>query len=180
MRPRIRMIIPIWGAIYIERWLALSFASLRSEGNIFCVHAECDLELVILTMAADAARMTADGLFERVTPGIRVKFITIDELFPNDRRISYGMPLTLAYAKAIADLPPSSVGTYVLMINADFVLAEGSLKSVVDRIKQGYAIILAPSIRVIDGAARQFLEERIDQATGTLAIRPREGMQIVN
>ena len=30
-KPRVRMITPVWGASYIDRWLDLCFASLRRD-----------------------------------------------------------------------------------------------------------------------------------------------------
>jgi hypothetical protein len=179
-KPRVRLIVPIWGANYIERWLAFSFASLRSDGNIPYLNEHTDLELVIMTKSADAARMRADRVFENALPGVRVRFVPIDELLPKHGAISYGVPLTLAYAKGIIDLGAQSIGTYVVLINADFVLTDGSLRSLADRILRGYDIILGPSLRVVDGPARSLLEDRIERGTGVLSISSREMMKIAN
>ncbi len=177
-KPRIRMITPIWGSYYIDRWLDLCFASLRSEGNIPYLNEHCDFELAILTMAADAARMQADAKFNTIMAGIRIRFVTIDEFFPLTGKTTYGIPLTLAYAKGILDLGESVIGTYVILMNADLLLASGSLKSLVERICDGYTIISATSIRVIDGPPRAALEEHIDKQTGILTISPRAMMHL--
>jgi hypothetical protein len=174
------MIIPIWGADYIQRWLAFSFASLRSKDNISWLNDHTTLELVIMTKSADAARMQMDRVFDRAIPNVQVKFIPIDELLPKEGSIPYGMPLTLAYAKGIMDLGQKSIGTYVVLINADFVLTMGSLRSLVGRIRKGYDIILAPSLRVVDGPARSMLEDHIDPSTGVLSICGREMMKVAN
>lgn len=179
-KPRVRMIIPIWGADYIERWLAFSFASLRSQDNIFYLAAHTDFELVIMTRLADAVRMQADRLFENAIPNVRVKFVAIDELLPKEAPIHYGMPLTLAYAKGIMDLGADSIGTYVVLVNADFVLTVGSLRSLVERMQEGNDIIVAPSLRVVDGPARSLLEEHIDKSTRILSITSRAMMTIAN
>ncbi len=179
-KPRIRMITPIWGDYYIDRWLDFCFASLRSEGNIPYLNEHSDFELVILTMAADAARMQADTKFNAIMAGIRIRFVTIDEFFPLTGKTSYGVPLTLAFAKGILDLGESAIGTYVILMNADLLLASGSLRSLVARIHDGYTIISATSIRVIDGPPRGMLEERIDEKTRILTIAPRDMMHLAN
>src|SRR5215469_5550944 len=103
-KPRIRMIIPIWGDDYIERWLALSFASLRAEGNIPHLNEHSDFELALATKSGDMERLRNDPRFAAMTQGLRVVFVPIDELFPPRGQVSYGVPLALAYGKAIADL----------------------------------------------------------------------------
>ena len=173
------MITPVWGAPYIERWLGFCFASLRSGGNIPYLNEHCDFELVIVTKAADAAYMQESPRFNRLMSGIRVRFILMDEFFPRTGQTGYGVPLTLAYAKTIADLGDAGVGTFVMLMNADCVLASGSLESIVRRIREGDTIIVGQSLRAVDGAARDKLLARVDEI-GVLSIAPRELMQLVN
>jgi hypothetical protein len=153
-KPRIRLITPVWGRCYINRWLDLSFAALRSERNIPFLNKNSDFELAVITKSEDAAFMQADPKFNSVTAGIRVKFITMDEFFPPNGEVTYGLPLTLAYGKAIQDLGEDGIGTYVILMNADFVPASGSLRSLLARIRNGFTSIAAASIRVINAGAR--------------------------
>ena len=178
--PRIRMITPVWGQSYIDRWLGFSFASLRSPGNIPYLNQRYDFELAIITKAADAEYMRSSPRFKAAMEGISVKFILMDEFFPASGKTSYGVPLTLAFAKAILDLGPEAIGTYVFMMNADIALADGSLRGVANRIDEGYTIITAQAIRAIDGPARSELNSWVDQSSGILSIRPRQLMRIIN
>lgn len=180
VKPRVRMITPVWGSYYIDRWLDLCFAALRSEGNIPYLNAHCDFELAVVTKAADAAAMQADSKFNKIMAGVRVRFVALDEFLPLRGTTSYGVPLTLAYAKAILDLGEEAIGTYVILMNADCVVASGSLRSVVTRIRAGYDIITATSIRAIDGRPRAVLEEHIDAESGILSIAPRAMMRLAN
>ena len=179
-RPRIRMIIPIWGEDYIERWLALSFASLCSEGNIPYLDEHSDLELALATKSDDAARMRGDGRFARMTQGLRIVFVGIDEFFPPRDQVSYGVPLALAYGKAIAELGEARLGSFVIIMTADMILSAGSLKSLLDRLEEGYAIVTAPSIRVVDAEARPLLLDRVDREAGVMTMSSRHMMAVVN
>jgi hypothetical protein len=67
----------------------------------------------------------------------------------NDRRIffvrqpvCFSVPLTLAFAKGIRDLGEDGLGNFVIEMNADFALSEGSLAAVLRRIDKGSHIIL--------------------------------------
>jgi hypothetical protein len=124
--------------------------------------------------------MQADTKFNKIMAGIRVQFVLMDELFPPRGTTSYGVPLTLAYAKGILDLGDSAVGTYIMFMNADCVIASGSLKSIVPRIHDGYTIITVSSVRAIDGRPRAVLEQHIDSETGILSIQPRAMMRLAN
>src|SRR4051812_38475577 len=93
--PRVRMMVPVWGTDYIERWLDLGFASLRSEGNIPYLNENCDLEIVMITKAADADRLRTDPRFNARMAGIRVDFVSLDEFLPPKGKVAYGVPLTL-------------------------------------------------------------------------------------
>src|SRR5205823_14864388 len=106
------------------------------------------LELALVTQAADAATMRADPRFNRMMQGLRVLFIFMDEFFPARDAVDYGVPLTLAYGKAIADLGEAGLGSFVIVMTADMMLSDGSLKSLADRLEAGYTIVTAPSIRV--------------------------------
>jgi hypothetical protein len=179
-KPRIRMIIPIWGEDYIERWLALSFAALRAEGNLPYLSQHSEFELALATKTGDAARMRADPRFARMTAGLRVVFVSIDEFFPPRDRVSYGVPLALAYGKAIADLGEAGLGSFVIIMTADMILSAGSLRSLFRRLEEGYEIVTGPSIRVVDAEVRPKLSARVDGEAGTLTISPRQMMGMVN
>jgi len=70
--------------------------------------------------------------------------------------------------------------TYVILMNADCVLASGSLKSIAAPIAEGYTVITSQSIRVLDGRARTQLLESMDRNSGIRSIEPRGLMRIVN
>ena len=178
MQPCIRMIIPIWGQSYIERWLNFSLGTLKSEGNFPYLIKHSKFELVILTMSKDIVFMQKDERFRFHTNGIKIKFIAIDELFPIDLKTSYGVPLTLAYAKGILDLGESGIGTYVILWNADVLVSTNSFKNILLKIQSGYNAIGVPALGVNDGHARLMLESLVDKENGVLSISSREMVKL--
>jgi glycosyltransferase domain-containing protein len=155
------MLIPLWGARYYEQWLALAGPSLFAPGNVLHLHERADFELVFLCKSQDHDFLRSNAMLRRLGAQISIKAITIDEFFPPRQSVSYSVPLTLAFAKGIRDLGEEGLGSFVIEMNADFVLSEGSLAAVLRRIDEGYHIISAPSVRVVEHEARPAFERRL-------------------
>ena len=153
-KPRIRMLIPLWGELYFERWLKLAAPALRSRGNVPYLQQRSHFEIVFLTKEKDL-HYIATIITREIGNDVAIKGIAIDDFFPQNRGISYGVPLTLAFTRGVQDLGAAGIGTFVILMNADFILSDGSLASLLQRIEQGYHIVTAPSIRVVDQTARR-------------------------
>jgi hypothetical protein len=171
------VLIPLWGTAYFDRWFELPAAGLRAPGNLYSLSKEAAVELVFLTRAGDVSILEGHPVFRILARDINVKIITIDEFFPTNGTTPYGVPLTLAYAKGIQDLGDGGIGTYVILLNADFVVSQGSLSLILAKIKQGYHIITAPSIRVVDHIVRPILQEQL-RRQGESCFDPREMMSL--
>jgi hypothetical protein len=171
------MLIPLWGANYFAKWFELSAAALCSAGNIPYLQSRADFELVFLTKSQDLHFIMNNRIFSDLAARVTVKTITIDEFFPATGAVTYSVPLTLAYAKGIRDLGQDGAGTFVILMNADFVLSDGSLRSLFDRIEQGYQIITAPSIRVHEHRARPIMMQQLSEKDG--GFRARDMMRVV-
>jgi hypothetical protein len=179
-KPRIRMLVPLWGSAYFTRWFGLPAASLLSEGNIPYLKEYSDFELVFLTKRDDMSFLQGHSIFRRLQEQVDMSIITIDEFFPTKASVTYGVPLTLAYGKGVQDLGEAGIGAFVILMNADFVLSEGSLRMLLDRIQQGFHIVTAPSIRVVDHLARPKLQSLISKRSLHKGISAREMMTIAN
>lgn len=179
-KPRVRIIVPIWGKSYVDNWLTIPFAALNAPDNLPFLGQNCDVEIAIATKRGFESDFLSNCKFREISEKFRTKFIYIDELFPGETKVSYDMPLTLSYAKAVADLGDDATNTYCMIINSDFVLSNGSLRSVYQRMMEGYTIINAPSIRVNEENVRDHLLEIFDRQGGCFSLSSREMMGIVN
>ena len=172
------MLIPLWGARYYEQWLSLAAPALMAPGNIMYLHAHADFELAFLCKSQDLEFLQSNATIRQLGAQIRLKMITIDEFFPPHAHVSYGIPLTLAYAKGIQDLGEDGLGTFVMLLNADFVVSEGSLAQVLRRLDDGNHIVTAPSLRVIEHEVRPLLEDRLQKHAGPGCFAPRAMMAL--
>ena len=61
----------------------------------------------------------------------------------------YGVVLTYALFRGFADLGPRMTETYLLFLNADFIISDGSLRHLGKLMLEGKRVIHAPSFRVV-------------------------------
>jgi len=165
-----KFVTAVWGQAYIERFATLSLPSFLAPGNLPALAAATQLETVILTRKDDIAffeQVPALGRLRAICP---VRFIAIDDLVTTG---IYGVTLTLAYARAVIDCGGEMLNTHFVFMNADFVLADGSLRSLSRHICAGRSIVLGPSFRATAEAMEPTLRAAVDE-NSVLAIAPRQ------
>ena len=172
-RRRVRMLIPLWGEAYYRKWLEIAAPALLAPGNLPSIRDRVDFELVFLCKADDIDYLARQPAIHALAEGIAIKSVTIDEFFPVEGEVSYGVPLTLAYAKGIRDLGEDGIGTYVILMNADFVVSTGSLAHLIDLLDQGFHIVTAPSIRAFEHLAAPALRDHLLRHGAARAFAPR-------
>jgi hypothetical protein len=170
VRPKIKFVTAVWGKDYIERFAALALPSFLALGNLPALAASADLEVVIMTREEDVATFEQHAAFRGLRSICSTSFAGIDDLITSG---VYGVTLTLAYARAVIACGAEMVNTHFVFMNADFVLADGCLRSLFKHIEAGRSIVLAPSFRAIAEAVEPTLKAKLDPS-GTLSISPRE------
>src|SRR5262245_34392575 len=171
MRPKVKFLTVVWGEAYIDMFAELALPSFLAPGNLPALAAITDLEVVVLTAGRDIAYFEKHPAFLKLRPLCAVRFIDIDDLIVDGL---YGVTLTLAYARAINSCGEDMVGTHFVFMNADFILADGSLRNLSKHILAGRSIVLGPSFRASAEPLRPQLLSRVDRASGILAISPRD------
>jgi hypothetical protein len=170
MKPRVRFLVPVWGRRYIELFATLSLPSFLAPGNLPALAEQTDLEILILTSSKDHEHFEAEPAFRVLRSVAPVRFIAIDDLIVDQL---YGVTLTLAYLRGITDTGPDMVSMHFLFMNADLVLADGSLLGVAKRILRGDRAILACSIRATSEDLEEPLRGLVDKERHVLAVPPR-------
>ncbi|MDH5677025.1 MAG: hypothetical protein OEZ28_00235 [Nitrospinota bacterium] len=166
----VKFLTVVWGQEYIKRFCALSLPSFLAPGNIPALAEAIDLEVVIMTKQGDIEFFKRDQAFERLKKICAVRFVPIDDLVTKGY---YGITLTLAYARPIIALGEDMLNHHFLFMNADFILADKSLKSLLKHIFDDRSILLAPSYRAITEELEPKLVKLVDPACSTLSVQPR-------
>ncbi len=171
MHPKTKFLTTVWGEAYIARFASLALPSFLAPGNLPALAAATDLEIVIMTRHKDIAYFEEHSTFQQLRKICPLRFIEIDDLITTT---VYGVTLTLAYARPIIACGDDMVNTHFVFMNADFVLADGSLRSLSKHILAGRSIVLGPSFRATAEEVEPLLESAIDTTTGVLSIPPRQ------
>jgi hypothetical protein len=171
MRPKVKFLTAIWGEEYIERFASLSLPSFLAPGNLPALAVHSDLEVVVLTRRCDFEEFEAQPAFRTLRSICATRFIDIDDLVAGGL---YGFTLTLAYARAVMGCGPDMLNTHFVFMNADFVLSDGSLRSLLRHIEGGRSIVLGPSFRATAEAIEPTLRAAVDPSTNSLAISSRK------
>ena len=86
----------------------------------------------------------------------------------------YGVVLTKALYRGFLDLGDKVTETFLLFLNADFILADGSYRQLGKLMLAGHRVIHSPSFRVVLEEVWPKLEARVDAENAVLAVPPRE------
>ncbi|MDR6661130.1 hypothetical protein [Tardiphaga robiniae] len=172
---KVKFLTAIWGARYIEEFASISLPSYLADGNLRYVASRCDLEVLILTSTDSRDKFEGLPAYEKLKQQCSVRFIFIDDLITVG---NYGVTLTLAYARGIADSGDEQTSTNFVFMNSDFVLADGSLKTLVHKLEKGDRCVMAASLRARAEATVPVLAELVDRENHVLTMQPRSMVQL--
>lgn len=170
MRPKVKFLTVVWGEAYIKRFASLALPSFLAPGNLPALAQTTDLEVVIMTRQSDFPRFANHATFIKLHKICPVRFVAIDDLITT---AVYGVTLTLAYARPIIACGREMLDTHFVFMNADFVLADGSLRALGKHIFAGRSIVLGPSFRATAESVEPLLKGAVSDISGALSIAPR-------
>jgi hypothetical protein len=161
-----------WGMRYIEELFSLTLPAILAPDNLPALAAHFACELVILTEEDWFEQLQQQPVFQLLRQFCTFEFRPIDDLI--SRSDAYGMTLTYALFRGFEDLGTAMVDVPLIFFNADFILANGSLKTVAEKLLAGERLILAPSYCVAAESVMPWLASRRDDESASIAVPPRE------
>jgi hypothetical protein len=171
-RQRVRLISMAWGESYIGELFNYALPALLAPGNLPELVKEFDCEVVLVTEEAWFDRLRQHPSYRRIAEYCPIELRPVDEFV--HRADAYGMALTFALFRGFEELGPAMLETYLVFFNTDFIMADGSLRSVARKIREGERLILSPSYCVVLEEVMPQLAARRDADGGVLAMPPRE------
>jgi hypothetical protein len=172
-----RIITCAWGEKYVGELLSITLPALLAPGNLPYVASVAPCELVILTEEASFFKVLLNPTVRKIQELCGVRLIGMDDLIPS--RDQYGMAITYALHRGFSDLGASAADTWLLFLNSDFILADGSMRNVVRHLARGERLVAAPSYCVKAETAAPELLKRIDLRSRALVVPSREMAALV-
>ena len=159
------MLLPVWGHRYVRQFLEIGLPTLLAPGNVPALAQSLPSEFCILTSAADESYIRKHPAFVRLAQVCRASIRPIDHLITAGNNST---TLTLAYAEAIRAAGPAALDTCFFFLVSDYIVADGSLASVLARVRAGSDAVLVGNFQVTAEEAMPWLRERIapDAAPG--------------
>jgi hypothetical protein len=140
--------VPVWGAGYVETFLAYSLPSQLSGGNIGALPRGEGHSYVVTTRRSDHARMQAHPAFRALHDRIDVQVEYVDEaLAAPDAATAEGKYRIKSDAYRRALQRARERGWAVVALNADIVVADGFVKTVLAELCRGKRVIQVPGPR---------------------------------
>lgn len=176
-RQKVRVISCAWGDLYVSDFCKYCLPALLAPGNLPALSAEFDVELVFLTKEEQFDSISLEPAWQAANRVCAARLVAIDDLLVGPS--SYGMSLTQALYRGFADQGPAMTKNWQLFLNSDFILADGSMRRLAERMKAGSRLILSPSYCVNAEAAKPILDRARDLVTQAMTITPRSMAEII-
>src|SRR5262249_10310530 len=91
----------------------------------------------------------------------------------------YGLTITWSLFRGFTDLGQAMTDTWLLFLNCDFILADGSYRSLLSRLGDEARIVLAPSYCTIEEDVAPLLRAQLNRSAHSLSIPPREMAELM-
>jgi hypothetical protein len=167
----VKLLLPVWGHRYVRQFLDLGLPTLLAPGNLPALANALPCEFEILTSAED------EGYIRQHPAFLCLAGICPATIRPIDHLITTGnnsTTLTLAYAAAIRAAGPAMPDTCFFFLVSDYIVADGSLASVLARIRAGASAVLVGNFQVTAEEAARWLRDRMASEAARAAFPARE------
>ena len=170
----VRCLLPIWGFAYIKNFLEVALPTWLADGNLPAVSRMVQTEFVFLTSREDELYLRAHPGFKRLSAICETRVHFVDHLITGT---NYSTTITLAYAEAIRTTGDDMLDTCFLFLVSDYIVANGSFRTVVERVQAGRNGVLVGNFQVVEEEALSWLTDLLQASPTALQIEPRKLMK---
>jgi hypothetical protein len=170
----IRCLLPIWGFAYVKNFLEVALPTWLADGNLPAVSRMAQTEFVFLTSREDEIYLRAHPGFKRLSAICPTTVHFVDHLITGS---NYSTTITLAYLEAIRATGDDMLDTCFLFLVSDYIVADGSFRTVVERVRDGRNGVLVGNFQVVEEEALPWLTDLLQASPTVLQIEPRRLMK---
>lgn len=171
---KICCLLPIWGYAYIRKFLEVGLPSWLADGNLPAISRLVPTEFILLTSREDEIYLRAHPGFKRLSAICQTTVHFVDHLITGN---NYSTTITLAYAEAIRATGDDMLDTCFLFLVSDYIVANGSFRTVIERVQAGRSGILVGNFQVVEEEALPWLTDVLQSNPDVLQLKPRTLMK---
>src|SRR5947209_1817048 len=164
-------VLPVWGYRFVRPFLEVGLPTLLAPGNVPAVAAALPTRFIILSRIEDEDFIRHHPAFRRLCEMCETEIRLIDHLITGS---NYSTTITLGYTEAIRAAGNDMLDTCFFFLVSDYIMADGSLASALERIIDGRSGVLVGNFQVVLEDALPWLQEQLNRSPDVLAIPPRE------
>jgi len=169
----VQVLLPVWGSRFVNQFLDFMLPTLLAPGNLPAVADMIPCRFVLMTSRADLPTIRTHPGWRQLTRICNVEVRSIDDLITERNHTA---TITLAFARVVREAGDAMPDTCFVFLVSDYLVADGSLRTVVERVLAGASGVLAGNFQVIAEKAIPLLRYRIDVDSPYLSLAPRELM----
>ena len=121
-RQNVRLVAYAWGRHYVDDFLDFALSAALAPGNLPALAAVFECTAVIVTEEKLFDYVRAHPTIKKLKQICQIELVPLDDLVSDPWQ--YGMTLAYALFRGFEDLGPAMTDTYILFLNADFILAD--------------------------------------------------------
>src|SRR5262245_32650578 len=168
-----KLMVPVWGYQHVRQFLEPSLPTLLAPGNVPALAAALDCEFIILTSEEDRDYIREHAGFKRLAHVCRTQIRLIDHLITDG---NHSTTITIAYTEVVRSVGAAMVDTCFFFLVSDYVVADGSFRSALQRMMAGASAVVVGNFQVDENEASPWLREKLSTDRLSLSLTPRELM----
>jgi hypothetical protein len=168
---KVHILLAVWGEKFIKDFLQYGLLSLLAPLNLPSLAKAYQTKFIILTRSQDIPSFDEDLTFQTLKSTCEVEFLVIDDLISIG---NHSTTLTFAFDRAIRATQDEMLRTYFILLNADYIFANGSFCGLMKYMKQGHTAICAGNFQVVESEFKPILKRYIGPNNQQMIIPPRE------
>jgi len=141
----VKCLLPVWGHRHTRQFLEFGLPTLLAAGNVPALAAALPCEFAVATSGEDAATILEHPNWRLLADICPARLVPIDDLISD---ASHATSLTLAYARMVRATGAAMTDCCFLFLVADFLIADRSLTTVLNRLQAGASGVLAGNFQV--------------------------------
>jgi hypothetical protein len=165
------LLMPVWGYRFTQRFLEFCLPTLLAPNNLPALARQLPCRFILLSSESDVSLICAHPAWQKLAQVCAADIELIDDLIT---KTNHTATITLAFERALRHAGPSMRTTCFFFLMSDYLVADGSLKTVLKEIRSGASAVMAGNFQVIAEDAVLHLRRAIKPDSAEIVLQPRE------
>ncbi|HWX84814.1 MAG TPA: hypothetical protein VNZ48_14555 [Xanthobacteraceae bacterium] len=168
---QITLLMPVWGYQFVGRFLEFCLPTLLAPHNIPAIARAKPCRFVLLSSVADEPIVRSHPAWQKLERHCACEIQSIDDLITQGNHTA---TITLAFERALRQSGEAMCDTCFIFLMSDYLVADGSLATVLRTIETGAGAVLAGNFQIIAEDAAPLLRQRADLQSHEIVLPPRD------